>query len=178
MTKEEEKPIGTFPHHTARKSSIKDTKTKKRATRFLIIGIILTLSNYVIYTLLTNIVFQNNDLLWLASLISTLITTLLAYFLHSRITWKERKVAKTAIYKFFIWNLALAFFFYPLLTQFFSLFTPLYKFAYNISNALHLPFSYDFILSTGAFILASCITMILNYLFYDKFVFGKNPLTY
>lgn len=151
----------------------KNIKTSKRATRFFIIGVILTLINYALYAVLANLIFKNSNLLWLASLIGTFITTFIAYFLHSRITWKERIITKTAIYKFFTWNLILAFVIYPVLTQLFSLITPLYELAFNISNALHFPFSYEFILSTGAFVLASCITMILNYLFYDKFVFGK-----
>ena len=55
----------------------------------------------------------------------------------------------------------------------FSLITPLYEFAYNICTAIHLPFTYEFVLTTGAFALTSIVTMILNFLFYDKFVFGK-----
>ena len=160
-------------HPTTQTSTHKDVKTSKRATRYFIIGVFLTLFNYVLYAFLANVILKDNNLLWLASLIGTLITTLLAYLLHSKITWKERHITKTSIYKFFIWNLLLAFVFYPILTQLFSLITPLYEFAYNISSAIHLPFTYDFVLSTGAFVLASCITMILNYLFYDKFVFGK-----
>jgi hypothetical protein len=38
---------------------------------------------------------------------------------------------------------------------------------------MHLPFDYDFVHSTGAFVLTSIVTMILNFLFYDKIVFGK-----
>lgn len=151
----------------------KDVKTSKHASRYLIIGIILTIFNYVLYTVLSNNIINNNDLLWLSSLISTTITTFLAFFLHSKITWKERPVSKTAIYKFFIWNLTCAFAIAPLLTQLFSLITPLYNFAFNISESLHLPFDYNFVLTTGAFILTAIITMIINFLFYDKFVFGK-----
>ena len=149
------------------------TKTSTHAGRYLIIGIILTVFSYILYTILSNVIIKDNNLIWLSTLIGTTITALLAYILHSKITWKERTVTKTAKYKFFIWNLALAFIISPSLTQIFSFATPLYKFAFSITEFLHLPFSYDFVLTTGAFVLATTITTVLNFFFYDKFVFGK-----
>lgn len=151
-----------------------ETKTFVHANRYLIIGIILSIFNYAFYTILANVIIKNNDLLWLSTLISTVATTILAYLLHSKITWKERDPGKTGIIKFFIWNFITAIIINPGLTQLFSLITPLYEIAFNISNSINLPFSYDFIQSTGAFILTAIITMILNFLFYDKFVFSNN----
>lgn len=151
-----------------------ETKAFVHANRYLIIGIILSIFNYAFYTILANVIIKNNDLLWLSTLISTVATTILAYLLHSKITWKERDPGKTGIIKFFIWNFITAIIINPGLTQLFSLITPLYEIAFNISNSINLPFSYDFIQSTGAFILTAIITMILNFLFYDKFVFGNN----
>ena len=159
---------------SSQKPTTTDVKTSRHATRYLFVGIGVTLFNYLAFTLLSNIIIRNNDFLWLSNLIATAITTILAYILHSKITWKERKVTKTAIYKFFIWNALLTFPIGPGLTQLFSLISPLYEFAFNITSALHLPFDYEFVLTTGAFILTSAVTMILNFLFYDKFVFGKN----
>lgn len=150
-----------------------NAKTSQHVVRFIVVGIILTLFNFVLYSILANLIFKNDDLLWLSSLIGTLASTFLAYILHSKITWKERGITKTAIYKFFIWNLALAFIFYPVLTQLFSFVTPFYEFAYNVLQNMHIPISYDVTLSTGAFILATIVTMVLNFLFYDKFVFGE-----
>lgn len=164
----EKAKLPTSKHH-------KDVKTSRHANRYLIIGIILTIFNYSFYTILANLIINNNDLLWLSSFISTAATTILAYFLHSKITWKERNPGKLGIYKFFIWNIITAIAINPLLTQLFSLITPLYDLAFNISQALNLPFSYEFIQSTGAFILTAIITMILNFLFYDKLVFDKKP---
>lgn len=151
----------------------KDIKTSKHATRYLFVGITLTLFNYGFYTILANIIINNNDFIWLSTFISTAATTILAYILHSKITWKERSVTKRSIVRFFIWNVILAIAIGPWITQLFSFLTPLYDFAYNISQTLNLPFTYDFVLTTGAFILASIVTMILNFLFYDKFVFGE-----
>lgn len=155
----------------------KTTKTSEHAIRYLIVGIVITVFNYGFYTVLSNIIINNNHFLWLSTLISTTISTFIAYLLHSRITWKERPITKTAKYKFLIWNLAGAFIVGPLLTQLFSFFNPIYDFAYQIIEALHIPFTYEFTLTTGVFIIVSFIIMIINFLFYDKFVFdkSKNP---
>lgn len=150
-----------------------DVKTSKHAGRYLFVGIAITVFNFGLYSLLTNIIIKNNDLLWLSTFISTAITTIVAYIAHSKFTWKERNVTKHSIIRFFIWNALLAVAIGPGLTQLFSLLTPLYEFAYNISSALHLPFTYEFVLTTGAFVLTAAVTMILNFLFYDRFVFGK-----
>lgn len=150
----------------------KAKKQPRHKTRYLIVGISLTLFNYGLYSILSNLIIRNNDFLWAATLISTLVTTLVAYLAHSKITWKERSITKTAKYKFFIWNLILAFAIGPWITQLFSLFTPVYELAYNIFQNMHINFSYDFVQSTGAFVFTGIVTMILNFLFYDKFVFG------
>lgn len=152
-----------------------ETKLSQHASRYLIVGIVLTIFNYGLYTVLANVIFSNPSLLWLCSLIATTITTFVAYMLHSKITWKEREVTKIAIYKFFIWNFLAAFLISPGLTQLFSLISPLYELVYNICQAIHIDFTYEFILSTGAFILTNAVLMVLNFLFYDKFVFGKKP---
>ena len=148
--------------------------TKKNASRYLIIGTSLAIFNFGFYSILANLIINNSDLLWLSNLIATAVTTILAYILHSKITWKERNPGKLGIYKFFIWNAILTFAISPGLTQLFSLITPLYQFAYNISTAMHLPFSYEFVQSTGAFLLTAVVTTILNYFCYDRFVFGKS----
>lgn len=148
--------------------------TAKRAGKYIVIGIVLTGFNFLVYTFLARIVIQNNDLLWLDTIISYLLATVLAYILHSRITWKERNPGKTGIIKFFAWNLLTALAISPFLTWLFGLITPLYEFVFNISATIHLPFDYDFIESTGIFGLTTIITMTLNYLFYDKLVFRKD----
>lgn len=154
-------------------SDLKDVKTSKHAVRYLIIGTTLALFNYITYTVLANLIIKNNDLIWLSTFIATALTTILAYILHSKITWKERPISKTAIYKFFIWNIMLTIAINPLLTQLFSYITPLYDFAFNITTSMHIPFTYNFILTTGAFMLTAIITTIMNFFLYDKFVFGK-----
>ncbi len=157
-------------------SKSKQTKTSQHASRYLVVGTSIAVFNYGFYTILANLIINNNDLLWLSSLISTVVTTIIAYLLHSKITWKERPITKASLYKFFIWNAILSVI-SPLLTQFFSLFTPLYELAYNICVNLGIPFSYEFVFSTGAFILTAIVTTIINFFLYDRFVFGKSNAT-
>ena len=154
-----------------------DVKTSKRAGRYLIIGTTLTIFNYASYAVLANLIIDNNNLLWLSAFISTALTTILAYILHSKITWKERHPDKIGVYNFFIWNILLTVIIHPFFTQIFSYITPLYDFTFNLTSSMHIPFTYEFILTTGAFALTAIVTMILNYLFYDKFVFGKGNLS-
>ena len=153
---------------------MKDVKTSQHALRYLFVGIGITLFNYVLFAIIANLIIKNNDFLWLSNLIATSITVIVAYIAHSKITWKERNVTTSSIIRFFIWNAMLAIIISPALTQFFSIFTPLYEFVFNITTAMRLPFSYEFILTTGTFILTSGVIMILNFFFYDRFVFGKN----
>lgn len=159
----------TKPEH-----SNNSTKTTQRIGKFTIIGIILTIFNFLIYTFLARVIFNSNELLWLDSIISYALATILAYFLHSRITWKERPVTTHGIIMFFVWNGITAIAISPLLTWLFAFITPFYEFVYNISAAIHLPFDYNFVESTTIFVLVGAITMILNYLFYDKLVFGDS----
>lgn len=145
----------------------------KRTGKFAIIGIILALFNFAIYTFLARVVFNSNELLWLDSIISYLLATILAYILHSKITWKERTPTKAGVIMFFVWNFITALAISPFFTLLFGLITPLYEFAHNISSAIGLPFDYNFVESTGIFCFTTLVTMVFNYIFYDKLVFGE-----
>lgn len=156
----------------------KTTKTAVRASKYTVVGIILTVFNFIIYTILARTIFHNdNNLLWLVSLISCTIIAFLAYLLHSKITWRERNPGKTGMIKFITWNILIAMAISPFLTWLFGLIAPLYQFAFNITSAIHLPFDYDFVESTGVFCLTTLCTMILNYLFYDRIVFSSRLKT-
>jgi glycosyltransferase involved in cell wall biosynthesis/putative flippase GtrA len=146
---------------------------RHRTIKFVIVGITLTLINFAIYTFLARIVMSTNELLWLDSLISYFLTTFAAFLLHSKITWKERRPTEFGVIKFFLWNFLTALLISPFFAWFFKQITPLYESVFNLTSAIHLPLDYNFIESTGVFVLTTCITMILNFLFYDKLVFGK-----
>ena len=163
----------TKTHEEKNPKTSHEKKTLLRASKFTIIGIILALINFGIYTLLARTIFGNsNELLWLDSLISYLLTAIAAYILHSRVTWRERHPSKLGVINFFAWNIITAVIISPLLTLLFSHTTPIYEFIFNFSSNLHLPFDYAFIEATGIFIFTSLVTMVLNFLFYDKLVFG------
>lgn len=155
------------------KSADKDVSTARHAGRYILVGITIAVFNYLTYQLIARLIIKNNDLLWLSNLIATTLTVFVAYFLHSRITWKERSPGRNGIIRFFIWNAALAILISPGFTWFFGLFHPLYDFAHNITSNIGLPFDHDFVESTGIFILVNIVIMILNFLFYDKLVFDK-----
>ena len=143
----------------------------KRVGKFTIIGAILTIFNFIVYTIIARVIINDNELLWIDSIISYCLATILAYILHSKVTWKERTPSKSGVINFFIWNGITGLAISPLLTWLFGSITPIYKLAFDFSSIIHLPFDYNFIESTGIFVFTTCITMILNYLFYDKFVF-------
>lgn len=155
-------------------SSSSKKKTTIRVGKFAIIGAILALCNFAVYTFLARVVFNSNELLWLDSIISYALATILAYILHSKITWKERPVTKRGIFMFFVWNGVTAIIISPFFTWLFGFITPLYEFIHNICVSLSIPFDYNFVESTSIFCLTTCVTMILNYIFYDKLVFGGN----
>ena len=144
-----------------------------RASKFILIGIVITIFNFIIFSILARVI-NNNDLLWIDSAISYIAATFLAYLLHSKITWKKRTPGKIGIIKFFIWNLLTALLISPFFTWLFGFFSPIYQLAHQVSTSLHIPFDYDFIESTGIFCFVTAITMLLNFFFYDKLVFGKS----
>ena len=152
----------------------KKVNTSTRIGKFAIIGIILSLSNFAIYTFLARVIFNSNELLWLDSIISYTLATVLAYLLHSKITWKERSITKRGIIMFFLWNGIAGFLISPFLTWLFGFITPVYEFAHQIISNLGIPFDYNFVESTGIFCFTTAVIMVLNYLFYDKLVFGSS----
>lgn len=176
-----QKSHSELQHSTSTKSSKSEsapnnpTKPKKtqpkRVSKYVIVGITLTIINFSIYTFFNRVVINNINLLWLVSLISCTITTFFGYLLHSNITWRERHPGKTGVIKFLVWNLFSSLAISPFFTWLFGFIKPLYQFAYTISSNLHLPFDYDFVESTAIFCLTSFVVMVLNFLFYDHIVF-------
>lgn len=146
---------------------------KKQAGKYFVFGMTNTIIGYAIYEVLALTVFRG-DLLPAASAVSGFIGIFTGYFLHSRFTWKGREIGKKVLGKFFIWNVFM-FLVKPLLTAFFRLgvFVWLYTLAFNICQFLHIPFSFEFVSSTGNFVLMTAVTMVVNFLIYDRFVFGK-----
>lgn len=154
----------------------REQTVKKRIPKFVGVGATLTLINFSLYTILARIIFKSNDVLWLAVLISSIVATMIAYFLHARITWKERDPVKLGWLKFFIWNGVEAIIINPILAGYFGLFKVIYYIAFDVCQMMRLPLDFEFVESTGVFVLMSTVTMTINFLFYNKFVFEKGRL--
>ena len=148
-------------------------KTKQKG-KDLIFGVLNTAVNYGMYEALALLVFKEDGQLWIATLISGAVSIFVGYFLHSKYTWKDREVGKKQLGKFFIWNVILNVAVRPLLTAFFGLFGFLYKFAFDIFQGIGIGFSYEFVETTGNYVLMTAVTMVINFLVYDRFVFGKS----
>ena len=145
----------------------------KQKGRYLIFGVLNTAINYGMYEALALLVFTAENQLWIATLISGAVSIFVGYFLHSKFTWKDREVGKKELGKFFIWNVIMNIAVRPALTWFFGLFGFLYKFAFDICQAIGIGFSSEFVESTGNYVLMTAVVMVINFLVYDKFVFGK-----
>lgn len=145
----------------------------KRVFKFLGVGLTITVIEYIIYTLLVMVLFGGNtEIAPAATAISGAIAMVVAFLMHSKITWRERNPGKFGIVKFFAWNILLVALIRPGLAAFFELLTGLYQFGFMITSAIHLPFSYDFVESTGIYVLVTAVSMTLNFICYEKVVFG------
>lgn len=147
-------------------------KTKQKG-KYLIFGVLNTVINYGMYEALALLVFTADNQLWIATLISGFISIFVGYYLHSQFTWRDREVGKKQLAKFFVWNVVMNVAVRPLLTMFFGLFGFLYQFAFSICQTIGIGFSYEFVETTGNYVLMTAVVMVINFLVYDRFVFGK-----
>lgn len=148
-------------------------KTKQKG-KYLVFGVLNTVINYAMYEALALLIFTGENQLWIATLISGAVSIFVGYLLHSRFTWKDREVGKKQLGKFFVWNVALNVAVRPALTAFFGLviFDFLYRLAFDICQGIGFGFSYEFVTTTGNYVLMTAVTMVINFLVYDRFVFG------
>ncbi len=147
--------------------------SKQRAEKYFFLGLLNTAIGYVIYEILALTIFSGEGKLPIASLVSGVISIFTGYYIHSHYTWRGRQVGKRQVARFFIWNILMATAVKPGLTWAFEFPKFLYELAFNIIKALRLPFSYEFVSSTGNFVLVMAIIMTINFLVYDRFVFSK-----
>lgn len=139
-----------------------------KVLKFAGVGIVATIVDFLVYQFALNVLFSGN--LTISAVVSGVIATFAAYVMHNNITWKERDPGKYGVVKFFIWNGIAVFGLRPPLTWFFGMLTGVYEFAYWLLGWV---FSYEFIESTGVYILMTLMIMILNYTVYEKLVFTK-----
>lgn len=162
MKTSENEPI--TPGHVVAKS--------KRPLIFLGVGMFNTLADFVFYSLLMLTVFRDGNIA-LAGIVSGTFALLCAFATHSLITWRGRHVGLGTMVRFVLFTGFGMWVLRPILLSLFANLTGLYRWVYGVSETLGLPFSYEFIASTGAFGFMVVIVLIYNYLTYDRFVFSK-----
>lgn len=142
---------------------------KRRPLVFLAVGVLNTVLDFAFYTTLTLTIFKDNIVA--AGLISGTFALLCAFLTHGLITWRGRSLKPGTIIRFFLFTGFGMWALRPILLAFFIQLEGLYRFANDISTAIDLPFSYEFIASTGAFGFMIIIVLLYNFFTYDKFVF-------
>lgn len=145
----------------------------KRPFLFLAVGIFNTLADYLFYTFLTQVILTSPSSLALAGVISGTVALAVAFTTHSFITWRGRHITGKTLIKFVLFTGAGMWILRPLLLVLFVNLGWLYTWAYSVSQTIGLPFSYEFIAKSGAFIFMAIVLLIYNYLTYDRFVFNS-----
>ena len=142
-----------------------------RIFKYIGVGVTATVIDFGVYTLMMIIFQQDSNLRQVAQMIAGVFSTVSAYLMHSRITWKTRDPGRKGVAMFFLWNAMTVLVTRNFLFWVLGLCTGLYQFAYMF---LSWGFSYAFVESTGVYVLMTIVTMTLNYLVYDKLVFSSD----
>ena len=147
---------------------------KPNIFKYALVGISVSVFDFIVYSIVAG--FFLSDVLWIATAISGVSAACLAYILHSNITWKTRDPGKYGVIKFFAWNSFTMLIVRPFLALILDKPTWLYRFVLNICKWLRLPFDYNFVKNTGVWVMSALVVMVLNFLVYDKFVFGEDKV--
>lgn len=148
----------------------------KRPLVFLGVGVVNTLLDFGFYSFLTLTIFSSDKQIALAGIVSGTFALLSAFATHSLITWRGAHIRLQTIVKFIAFTGFGMWVIRPALLALFIKLGGLYSWAHSLSQALHLPFSQEFIANTGAFGFMVVIVLIYNYLVYDRFVFSKKKV--
>jgi putative flippase GtrA len=153
------------------------TQKSKRPLVFLAVGIGNTLLDFAFYILLTQVFLRGEENIALAGIISGTFALICAFLTHGLITWRGKEVSHRTAFKFFVFTGFGMWVIRPLLLALFIKLGGLYDWAHSVSQSLSLPFSREFIASTGAFGFMVIIVLIYNYVVYNRFVFNKPKTT-
>lgn len=151
----------------------KISKKLKKFSTFFVVNASTTIVDYLFYTLMARILGNSDFGLVIATVTGGTIGTIVAYILNNKITWKEADPGKTGVFKFFAWNATKIAAIKPVLTVLYKNLSGLYEFGFSITSAIHLPFDYAFVESTGIFVLVTLTTMMMSYLIYDRLIFKQ-----
>lgn len=155
------------------KNQLSNTLANKsrRPIIFLAVGIFNTLADFLVFTLITQTIFEQN--IALAGFLSGTLALLVAYATHSKVTWRERSMSRISILKFFVVTGFGMWVIRPTLLLIFSRMVTAFDFSHKISSSLGLPFNYGFIVNSISFCLMVIVILIYNYLSYDRLVFNE-----
>ena len=143
-----------------------------RVFKYIGVGVTATVIDFGVYTLFMIIFGEREEFRPIAQMIAGVVSTISAYFMHSRITWKMRDPGRKGVAMFFVWNALTVLVIRNFLFGVLDGLVGLWQFAYMLLGWTG--FSYDFVESTAIYILVIVITMVLNYLVYDKLVFSSD----
>lgn len=146
---------------------------KKKVGIFVIVGVIVTLIDFIIYNIVIFLLKNSSESLFMAACVAGVVAAIMAYILHKNFTWRGRKTDKYTSLRFFAWNILLVLTVRPILVWIFGRLGGLYEFCFMIAKWLSLPFSLAFIKSTGVYGLMTVVTMTLNFIGYEKIVFRQ-----
>ena len=155
-----------------------DKVAEHKVVRYFVSGVAATLVDYGIYEILVLLIFKSTGTVGIAAAVAGIAGVLVAYWLHKNITWRDRDPGKYGPLKFVIWNILIMVGFRPILATGLTTLTGLYEWAFGVCQWLNLPFNYEFVMSTGLYVLMTVVTAIINFIFYERVVFGeKSPTT-
>lgn len=146
--------------------------TSKRPYIFLGVGIINTLLDFLFYTFLTAVVF-NNEHLVLAGLLSGTFALFCAFLTHGLITWRGSLITHKTLFKFFAFTGFGMWIIRPLLLSLFIKLSGIYTWIHDAAKYIGFNVGYDFIANTGAFGFMLMIVLVYNYYVYGRFVFDN-----
>lgn len=133
--------------------------------KFFIVGVSLVFIDFIFFSIL---VFVSNNR-ELSAIISGIIATIIAYFMHGLITW-EIKPSNKSIQKFIFWNLFMNFLMRPILVVSGSYLLTLFPHQIKILSTF-LGISFSIASNSIVFLFMNFFVMLLNYIAYNFFVF-------
>jgi len=144
-------------------------RTEKRIGIFAIVGVLNTIFDYILFMFLA-MLFANE----VASVISATFAMFIAFLLHSKFTWRDRKTSRTGIIQFLIINICVfwgirTLIVWGLTNASTGWLEPLFRFAHWVLRFL----PYEFVVRTGIFAITTIITLTLTYILYNKIVFRR-----
>jgi len=145
----------------------------KRPFVFLGVGIFNTTIDFTFYTFLTSTAFRNGKHIAIAGFVSGTFALLCAFVTHGFITWRGSHLTNKTLLKFVLFTGFGMWVIRPFLLSLFIKWYGLYHTAYHLFVQMGLPFSYNFVANTGAFMCMLIIVLVYNYFTYERFVFTR-----